>query len=901
MHSASIRVPHAAMAMHTRRWLVTFALLFASAAIDPRFAVEAQTPPQPASPAAPAAPSPSTPDPSASAPAATPQTPAPQESQTNRPGRVVATVTALEGSVHVPGVEVELQAEDNMTIAKTLSDTTGQVTFPDVPPGRYRLRASRLGFGASDSATFNVRRGETTQVLIDISLTFVAPGVEVVSAPPPAKTVKTPPPTLPSQTVSIQPVSASDMMSGNVLDLAPLRGDDFQSLLPMLPGVVRGPDGRLRIKGGQPTQGALQVSSASLVDPSTGDFDLQLPGQSVESVEVLANPFAAEYGRFSTSVTQIRTTRGTNEWKIKPGNLMPRFRGDFSGLRAFEPRLSIRGPLRQDRLFLSQDMQFRYVSTPVRSLPDEPEINLKSFDSFTRLDGVISSRHTLGGGLILFPREVTHLTMDTFRPPSVTPNLNQSGAATGLLDRFALATDVVLETTLAVRRFELSVNTGDNADPTKPPMVYAPETQSGVFFNDQERDVHSVQWVEAMSLTREFFGGEHLFKFGTDLQISGYDGESLSRPIEARRLDGSLAERIEFEVTLPRGGATELPGASTQEVNGTEFSIFAQDRWRVTPRMTLELGFRMDRDDVVDNVNWSPRAGVSLAVLPDGRGILRGGVGKFIQRTPLNVGAFGQFETRKVTRFAADGTMLGAPVMLRHVSDADLKTPEAVVGNIEWDQRFGRRVIVKANYLRRRGSHEYILDPDTANGLIRLSSTGESKYWEFETTARYLGSGRKDITVSYVRSHGTADLNNYDSYYGNLRTPFLRPNERNLIAHDVPHRLLIRGLIGIGSKWDVAPVLELRSGFPWSAVDEFQDFVGARSRAGRMPAVTTFDVAVTRPFRFKKYTFRAGLRAFNLFGASADRDVQANRTSPNFGRFYNPIERSVGIVIGSPR
>jgi hypothetical protein len=879
------------MAMHTRRWLVTGALLLASAAIDARIAVEAQSPQPPVVPSAPA--------PAPSVPAPTAQTPAPPVAAVepdNRPGRVVATVTALEGSVHVPGVEVELQAEDGMTIAKTLSDTTGQVAFPDVPPGRYRLRATRLGFGASDSAAFNVRRGETTRVLVDISLTFVAPGVEVVSSAPPATAAK-PLPTLPSQpTMTVQPVSSSDMMTGNILDLAPLPGDDFQSLLPMLPGVVRGPDGRLRIKGGQPTQGALQVSSASLVDPSTGDFDLQLPGQSVESVEVLANPFAAEYGRFSTSVTQIRTTRGTNDWKFKPGNLVPRFRGDFSGLRAFEPRLSIRGPLQRDRLFLSQDLQFRYVSTPVRSLPDEPEINLKSFDSFTRLDSVISSRHTLGGGLIMFPREVEHLTMDTFRPPSVTPDLNQSGAATGLLDRFAIATDVVLETTLAARSFELSVNTGDDADPAKPPMVYSPETQSGVFFNDQERDVYSVQWVEALSVSRDFHG-EHIFKFGTDLQISGYDGESLSRPVESRRLDGSLAERIDFGVNRPAGAN----GASLQEVNGTEFAIFAQDRWRVTPRMTLELGFRMDRDDVVEKVNWSPRAGVSIGVLPDGRGILRGGVGKFLQRTPLNVGAFGQFETRTVTRYAADGTMIGTPLLLRHVSDQDLKTPEATVGNVEWDQRFGRRVIVKASYLRRRGSHEYILNPSPANGLIRLSSTGASRYWEFETTARYLGSGRKDITVSYVRSHGTADLNNYDSFYGNLRTPFVRPNEHSLIPHDVPHRLLIRGLIGIGAKWDVAPVLELRSGFPWSAVNEFQDFVGVRSRAGRLPFVRTFDVAVTRPLRFKKYTFRAGIRAFNLFGASADRDVQTNTTSPNFGRFYNPIERSIGIVIGSQR
>ena len=213
------------------------------------------------------------------------------------------------------------------------------------------------------------------------------------------------------------------MLAGSVLDIAPLEGDDFQSLLPLLPGVLRGPDGRLRAKGGQPTQGALQISSTSLIDPSSGDFDLELPGQSLESVELLANPFAAEYGRFSTSVVQLRTRRGTNEWEITPGNLMPRFRKGFSGVRGFEPRFSIRGPLRRDRLFLAQDFQFRYVNDPVKSLPDEPEIGLTSFDSFTRIDSVLSPRHTLGGLVVMFPRKIEHLTMNTFRPPEVTPRV----------------------------------------------------------------------------------------------------------------------------------------------------------------------------------------------------------------------------------------------------------------------------------------------------------------------------------------------------------------------------------------------------------------------------------------------------------------------------------------------
>jgi hypothetical protein len=474
--------------------------------------------------------------------------------------------------------------------------------------------------------------------------------------------------------------------------------------------------------------------------------------------------------------------------------------------------------------------------------------------------------------------------MNTFRPPEVTPDFNQEGASLGMQDRFAISSHLVLESTLAGRFFEIDVNTEG-----RDPMVFAPESLAGSYFNDQERRVNTVQWVEALSFTKDRWHGQHLFKFGFDFQRSSYTGASVSRPIEVRRNDGSIAERIAFG----------LP--TRQHVAAAEIAIFVQDRWRIGSRLTLELGMRMDREDVIERVNWSPRGGASIAVLPEGRGILRGGVGRFRQRTPLNVGAFDQFESRMVTRFDAAGTSLGRVTTLVNVAAPDLRTPEAVAGNIEWNQRFGRRVFLKANYLRRRGSHEYILEPDVASGALRLSSSGLSRYQEFELTGRYLGSERRDITVSYVRSRGRADLNNYDQFYGNLRNPIVRPNEYNLIPTDVPNRLLVRGIIGLPGRWDVAPVLEIRSGFPWSAVDEFQDFVGARHQAGRLPKVKTLDFSVPRPWRFKKYRFRAGLRVYNLFGSPAERDVQNNVTSANYGQFYNPLERSIGFVFGSVR
>ena len=802
----------------------------------------------------------------------TPASTSPLESQAAQPsaGRVVATITTLEGTVHMPGVQVELQtASDATVLARSTSDGAGLVTFPDVPPGQYFIEATRAGFIANLSTAFQVRAGEVANVLMDIQLTFELPAIEVRAETP-------------SPTDSVQPVSMSDMLAGTVLETAPLEGDDFQSLLLMLPGIVRGPDGRLRIKGGQPSQSALQVSSASLIDPSSGDFDLDLPGQSLQSVEVLANPFAAEYGRFSTSITQIRTKRGTNDWEFNPGNLLPRFRRAFTGIRAFEPRFSIRGPIRHDRAFIAQDFQARYVATPVKSLPDSPEISLRSFDSFTRIDTVLSPRHTLGGGLILFPREITHATLNTFRPPETTPDFNQSGASTGVVDRLALASDVVLESTLSGRWFEINVNTEGRA-----PMTYSPESQSGSFFNDQEREVESLQWVEALSVARNWHG-EHVFKVGSDLQWSRFTGFSESRAVDIRRLDGSLAERTVF------GDRT------LQNVAGTEAALFGQDRWRVGSRVTFEFGLRMDRDAVVKRLNWSPRAGAALSVAQEGRAILRGGFGKFVQRTPLNVEAFPTFEPRTVSRYATDGSALGAPITFANIIDTDLRTPEAVVGNIEWNQRFGRRLLTKFEFLHRRGSHEYIVEPDTAVGEIRLSTTGASTYRELEATTRYLG-GRRDLTFSYVWARGTADLNNYDQFYGNLRNPTLRANENNLIPTDVRHRVIVHGNLGLPGRWEFAPMLELRSGFPWSAVNEFQDFVGPRNRTGRLPSVHTLDFTLARPWRLKKYRFRAGLKLYNVFGASAHRDVQDNITSSDYGTFYNPIERSIGFLIGSAR
>ena len=148
----------------------------------------------------------------------------PGQVQSADDGRVAVTITTLEGTVHMPGVQVELRVPNGgLIIARSLTDGAGQVAFPDVPPGQYVITATHSGFVPRDSAGFTVRAGVTTQVLLDVRLTFVPPDVQVEGDAL-------------SPTDSVQPVSTSDMMSGSILESSPARGRRFSESSPVVAG-----------------------------------------------------------------------------------------------------------------------------------------------------------------------------------------------------------------------------------------------------------------------------------------------------------------------------------------------------------------------------------------------------------------------------------------------------------------------------------------------------------------------------------------------------------------------------------------------------------------------------------------------------------------------------------------
>jgi hypothetical protein len=784
-------------------------------------------------------------------------------------------ITTQSGAVYLPGVVVTvIDPATGSAVAETTSDATGQYRLADLKPGTYTLRALLDGFAETVKQAVQIPAGRDVEMSLDLAIADIAESVNVEGG---------------RRDLPLEASRTMKTASGASLEIGPIKGDNFEALLPSLPGVMRGADGHVSIKGASATQSSVQVDAANVTDPSTGTLGFDLPNDAVESVDVQTNPYAAEYGRFSSGVMTLNTTRGGPLWSFTPNGFIPRFYRakdnwwDITGIRSFRPRFSLGGPIVKDKVFLFENVLYRYNRTPVPDLPGDQYTKFSEVKTFTRLDVNVSPRNLFNVSIATFPHQMDFANLNEFNQSAVSTNIRQGGFNVAATDRLTLSGSRLLESTVAVKQFNVAVAGQGTAE-----MDVTPEGNFGNYFNRQRRKSTTYQWVESLTMTIKSAGGEHLIKLGGDVLQVSYDGMSVSSPVNVRREDGTLFQHVGFG----------LP--TQQHVSSTEMALVAQDHWRMNDRALVEFGARVDRDGVLNRTNVTPRIGGVLGIQPEGRTVARGGIGLFYDRTPLNIGAFESFEPRTITQYASNGvTPVGTPITFVNRAADGLRTPYGRIWNIELDHRVDEHWSFKVNHLRRAGHHEFIVTPVVSGSAseILLTTTGESRYVETELSARFAHGEHIETTVSYVRSKGQADLNNFDQYFGNARDPVVRPNQYGLVNTDTPNRVLIRGSYLLPWKIQFDPLLDLRNGFPYSMMSEAQTYVGQRNGAGRFPTFASFDFSASRPVKVWKYRATIGVRLFDALGRFNPRDVQQNVASPAFGRFFNGVPRDFQTFI----
>jgi len=786
-------------------------------------------------------------------------------------GSVNGTVTTQSGTIVLGGALVSLKAS-NREIANSLSDGDGAFHFDNLAPGSYTIVATLDGFDPM-TIPVSVAAGQVSAVKADLRIATVAERVDVV-----ASTAIVP---------ATGTLTASEGLSAKELDEIS-GGGGLQGALRLLASVIEVPGG-VSIKGGRPSQSSVQLGPGAFVDPATGLSQVSLPDDAIDNVTVLPNPYAVEYGRFSSGLVLIRTRRAGDVWRIRLNNLEPSFRVErgsalkVTGISAFSPRAEIGGPLIKDKLFLQQAVQYRYRTNDVASRPEDELKRSYRFSSFSRVDANLTPKHSLVAAAGFFPARATQATLGTFTPPEASVDMKGNVSTVGLTERALWSEQFFTETTVEVHSYSTDVLPRGPGN-----MELLPETTLGNFFNRQHREAGTFQVIESLSGTSHGYGGLHLYKAGIDLLHSRYSSTSASRSVLIRRTDGTLARRLDFG-----------PPQTSQSDNSTDMALYAQDRVQPAERWYAEYGARLDRDGVLGNYNLTPRIGAAFLLKKDGTSVIRSGYGLFFERTPSVAGVFTEYESAVDTRFAADGvTPLGPPQLVPHAVQPDLRTSRSLTWDLAFDHRFNPRWAAHASVIDRRGSNELLLNQTEADGhpVLRLDSSGRSLYREVELGAHYTRGNRVDVNMSYVRSVGRSDLNAFTAFYDAVLWPVVGENAYAPARTDVPHRFVTRGRVRPLENWLLVGVLDWRSGLPYSVVNEWLDFVGPRNDR-RFPTYFRLDTGAEHRFTIGKYRPWVGLRIENVLGSFLPADVQANITSPAFGTFYNSEYRQFRIQV----
>jgi len=781
-------------------------------------------------------------------------------------GKQLNTTTAkVEGTVFiqdsagnqslVAGASVKLSGPATF---ETESDENGKYVIAAVPLGTYTVEAVSPGLKAVHSVQVEAREVRVPLELRPVELTS-----SVVVTPDQAE-AKSPAP--------------SETISDETLRDAPNVNERFESSLPLIPGVVRGPDGHVNLKGTRNTQSGALVNSANVTDPVTGSPAINLPIDVVASVQVISNPYDPQYGKFTGAVSTVSTkTSDYDKLHFSMQNFIPRLRdrdGIIAGIGAATPRMTFTGPIVKDRIAVTQSFEYRFVRTPVNSLPPlARDTKLESFDSYTQFDFILTVKQTAAVSFALYPQKLDFLGLNTFTPQPSTPDFHQRGYQIYVQHHFVIGQRGLLNSQFSYKRFNADV-TAQNDDPYRLLL----ETTEGGFFNRQARRTSRTSWQENYQFAPRHFAGLHQFMVGLSYEHSDYEGRQTFLPVEIDGASNEPVERISF--TSP----------TSFRIRQNETAWFVGDQWAIIPRFTLSLGLRLDNDTITSSTHPAPRAGFLLALTRDGKTLLKGGVGLFYDRVPLMVPTFPDIPERTVTLLGHDGAALASQHYQNKIV-GELRNPRSTSWNLELDRQILKGLLLRIAYEQRNTANDFVVSPVSTGtaGTLQLSNTGDNSYREFQLTARY--QVRKHLlNASYVRSRAFGDLNDVNQFFGNLAQPVIQSNARGRLSFDAPNRFLLWGTLVAPWKLTLVPVYELHTGFPYSVQNEFRAYIGPRNVA-RFPRFSSFDVQITRPIslplRERHLHARVGVGVFNLFNHFDPRDVQNNVASARFGGFFN--------------
>jgi Carboxypeptidase regulatory-like domain/TonB dependent receptor len=569
-------------------------------------------------------------------------------------------VTVMDNSqATIEDAKVTLENEATGVSTATTASSAGTYVFPNLLVGTYTIHVEKDGFKKAVQKGIIVASNQVAEAKIQLELGSVSAVVEVEAG---ADLVKTESSTL------------ENTFSGRAVQDVPIgtTGGDVKEFAVYAPGTTTQQGGVLgsggSIGGTRPRFNGFSIDGVDDNKIDTNGPTQPVIQESVAEFTLLTNQFTAENGHSAGGQFNIVTKSGTNNWHGAAwGYNRNRNYNAFDNLqkdRGVKDRYdynragaSAGGPIVHNKLFIYGAYEFQNnglaSSSPTFSSPTADGLaTLMSLAHDSAVTDILSQfpvAPTADSSVLVNGQAIPVGTIqsiapnfanqhdfivnadaslgkhqlrgrflyDRFRAPDFNPSQPQAQfLGTNSSDaRKIIFTDAWSVSNRVINDFRTSYSRLNGPNLVVPggfdnfPNVEVDELGSnlgpdGLAPQGYAQNVY--QWVDNISYIR----GKHTFKFGVEARK--YISPTNTLPRARGEWDyASLSQFINDYVPTGANGALRGAGSGSVAENYNAFYWFVQDDWKVTPRLTLNLGLRYEYSGVPRDENLQAINGIS--------------------------------------------------------------------------------------------------------------------------------------------------------------------------------------------------------------------------------------------------------------------------------------------------
>jgi hypothetical protein len=568
-------------------------------------------------------------------------------------GTITGTVQSADG-LSLPGATVTATSPFLQGTRSAVTDVNGVYVIKGLPPGRYVIAFEMPSFRPATNESVDLTVGGTTEVNQTMALASVSETVNVVANTTPA---------------ALATVTLSTVYNKRELDSLPV-GRTPAQIAELAPGLTNNTPnvGQVSIAGAFAYDNVFMLNGVDINDNLFGSPHNLFIEDAIQETNIMTNGISAEWGRFSGGVINMVTKSGGNTFSgsFRENLSNPKWidetpREDSAAIvhkdilgKTHEGTFG--GPIVKDKLWFFAAGRYENSNTPQTTV----QTNIAYTEQVTNKRGELKGTGTVAAGHTLQASYINNGTTQanvsglgaTLRgDPNILvtrqlPNRLFAANYNGIVANKLFATAQYSEKKFGFR----------NSGGTSTALIDSPFRSRGVtsgvagnvFYNapyfdstdPEDRNNRQVAGSISYTLSTKRMGS-HDLKGGAERYTSTRTGgNSQSATSYVFRADYLVSGGVPVVDSKGTPVPIFVPGSTRLEnfiatrgaqVDINTTSLYAQDHWIVSPRISLDLGTRFEAvrsnatgDIVTVNTNTIvPRLGATFDVEGNGRTLLQ--------------------------------------------------------------------------------------------------------------------------------------------------------------------------------------------------------------------------------------------------------------------------------------